>query len=159
MPLPRTSRTTRPGALTACAALLLALTACSGEELPELSNSDARTCASLTRALPDTLLGLDVDSRDDRQVRYDDVQVTCGVDRPEDYAPTATCNEVEGVGWYVPTDILTDPGEDLVAYALSHEPYVRLEVPADRRVDGMDDALFELADVIRAELGEGLPCL
>ena len=148
----------RPGAVLLCGSLVATLSAC-GEDLPELGAADAEACQDVVAGLPETLMGSDLTDRTDRVATYDEVTVTCGVEKPEDYAPTAECHEVDGVGWYVPASSLGNLDEDLVAYALSHEPYVRLEAPASQRLESTDDALFEIAAAVKETLGEGLACL
>ncbi len=153
-------RAVRRGAPLACLALVACLTSCSTEsQLPPLEGGDATACARVVAALPDALMGSRRTESTDRSVTYEDVEVTCGVSTPEDYRPTAECHEVGGVGWYVPAKSLNDLDEDLLAVALSHEPYVQLTAPARQRLQGTDAALRDLAVVITAELGEGLPCL
>ena len=85
--------------------------------------------------------------------------LTCGVPEPADYEPTAECNVIAGVGWYVPDDQLTDQGEDATPIALSRTPYVEVLVPVERRTEGIDRALAELAPGLKEHLGEGLSCL
>ena len=43
--------------------------------------------------------------------------------------------------------------------ALSRSPYVELLVPSRYRTDGIDQALAELAPLLKEHLAEGLPCL
>lgn len=148
-----------------------ALSACSSEqELPpadlaQVSADERARCTDLLENLPASLLGQDRDetptgvSDAGRVAVYGTVVVTCGVERPADYQPTAACNEVGGVGWYVPQEQLTDPARDLTAFALSHEPYVQLSARGSERIDGMDAALLDLAEVMNTTLGEGLACL
>ncbi len=78
---------------------------------------------------------------------------------PADYEPTAECNVIDGVGWYVTDDQLSDQGEDATPVALSLAPYVEVLVPAAYRAEGVDRALAELAPVLKEHLGEGLACL
>jgi hypothetical protein len=81
------------------------------------------------------------------------------VPEPQDYEPTAACNVIDGVGWYVTDDQLTDQGEDATPVALSLSPYVEVLVPSDYRTEGIDRALSELAPLLQEHLGEGLSCL
>ncbi len=78
---------------------------------------------------------------------------------PGDYEPTAECNVIDGVGWYVTDDQLSDQSEDATPIALSLRPYVEVLVPADYRTEGIDRALAELAPALKEHLGEGLACL
>ncbi len=142
-----------------CLAAALALSACSGDELPALSDEDAAACSALMGDLPESLFGSEQSAVDGRVASYGDVTVTCGVARPDDYEETSECSEVEGVGWFVPPAILSDGDEDLVAYALSRTPVVRIDVPAEDRLESTDTSLAELAAPLSSHLAEGLPCL
>lgn len=115
--------------------------------------------------LPDTLAGedrVDVEPADALGAAWgggSPYVLTCGVPEPEDYEPTAECNVIAGVGWYVPDDQLSDQSEDATPVALSRTPLVEVLVPAEHRTEGIDRALAELAPVLEEHLGEGLSCL
>ncbi|WP_374456439.1 DUF3515 domain-containing protein [Nocardioides sp.] len=144
------------------------LAACSPGRVPiqeqDLSRADGAACEALVDDLPDTLAGevrRSVDPDDALGAAWGDPAyvLTCGVPEPSGYEPTAECNVVEGVGWYVPDDQLSDLTEDATAIALSRTPYVEVLVPEDHRTEGIDRALAELAPVLKKHLGEGLSCL
>ena len=149
------------------AGALLVLAGCSSAPTihdHELPDADRAACRALVADLPDTLAGqdrVDVEPADALGAAWGDPAyvLTCGVPEPSDYEPTAECNVIDGVGWYVPDDQLTDQGEDATPIALSLEPYVEVVVPADYRTEGIDRALAELAPALKEHLGEGLPCL
>ena len=131
---------------------------------PDLPGADRAACEALVDDLPDTLAGeprRSVDPDDALGAAWGDPAyvLTCGVAEPSDYEPTAECNVVRGVGWYVPEDQLSDLTEDATAIALSLTPYVEVLVPEDHRTEGIDRALAELAPVLKKHLGEGLSCL
>jgi hypothetical protein len=144
------------------------LAGCSSSKVPidepELSDADSATCEALVDDLPDTLAGelrRPVDPDDALGAAWGDPAyvLTCGVPQPTDYAPTAECSVIKGVGWYVPDDQLSDARIDATAIALSLAPYVEVLVPSRYRTEGIDRALAELAPVLRKHLGEGLSCL
>ena len=149
------------------AAVLLALAGCSSTPTiddVELSSADRAACESLVADLPDTLAGLDrreVEPADALGAAWGDPAyvLTCGVAEPGDYEPTAECNVIAGVGWYVTADQLSDQSVDATPIALSLEPYVEVSVPADYRTEGIDRALAELAPALKEHLGDGLSCL
>ncbi|KRE94735.1 hypothetical protein ASG76_10050 [Nocardioides sp. Soil774] len=160
------SRTSRGVVASALGCLLLS--SCSGGTTPtieehDLSSADRTACEALVAALPDTLAGQDRVDVDDGVLGAawgDPAYVlTCGVPAPADYAPTSQCNVIDGVGWWVPDDQLSDLGEDATPIALSLRPYVEVWVSADRRTEGIDRALAELAPALKQHLGEGLSCL
>jgi hypothetical protein len=147
--------------------LALASAGCSStttiEDL-DLSEADRATCETLVADLPETLAGqdrVDVEPADALGAAWGDPAyvLTCGVPEPDDYEPTAECNVIDGVGWYVPDDQLSDLSADATPIALSLRPYVEVSVPADYRTEGIDRALAELAPALREHLGEGLSCL
>ncbi len=148
--------------------LSLGLSACSSGPIEieehDLSAGDRAACKALVDDLPDTLAG-----EPRRTVEPDGALgaawgdpayvLTCGVPEPSDYEPTAQCNVIKGVGWYVTDDQLSDPGEDATPVALSLRPYVEVTVPSEHRTEGVDRALADLAPVLKQHLGEGLSCL
>ncbi|GAB3034470.1 hypothetical protein GCM10011376_20390 [Nocardioides flavus (ex Wang et al. 2016)] len=170
MPPVRRLGSTRSRGVVASAVLALAalvLAGCSSTitiDDQDLSGADRAACEALVADLPEKLAGQDrVDVEPDGALGAawgDPAYVlTCGVPQPSDYEPTAECSVIAGIGWYVPDDQLTDQGEDATPIALSRTPYVQVLVPAERRTEGIDRALAELAPVLEDNLGEGLPCL
>lgn len=149
------------------AAVALTLAGCSSTPTiddRDLSGSDQAACESLVADLPDTLAGQErreVEPADALGAAWGDPAyvLTCGVPEPDDYEPTAECNVIDGVGWYVPDDQLSDLSVDATPIALSLRPYVEVSVPADYRTEGIDRALAELAPALREHLGDGLSCL
>lgn len=151
-----------------CLLLLPTLTACSPGTVPiaghDSSETDRVTCQALVDDLPDTLAGelrRSVDPDDALGAAWGDPAyvLTCGVPEPGDYAPTAECSVIKGVGWYVPDDQLRDPRVDATPVALSLTPYVEVQVPSRYRTRGIDRALAELAPIMKRHLGEGRSCL
>ena len=146
----------------------MALTACSPGtieiERHDLSEADRAACEALVDDLPDTLAGEPrraVDPDDALGAAWGDPAyvLTCGVPEPSDYEPTAECSVIEGVGWYVTDDQLSDLGEDATPIALTRRPYVEVEVPSTYRTEGIDRALAELAPALTKHLAEGRSCL
>ena len=143
------------------------LSGCSGSisiDDRDLSDADRAACEALVADVPETLAGEDrvaVEPEGALGAAWGDPAyvLTCGVPEPADYEPTAECNVIAGVGWYVPDDELTDQGADATPIALSRTPYVEVLVPAERRTEGIDRALAELAPSLKEHLGEGLSCL
>ena len=154
--------------VVASAAACLLLASCSSSKVPidehDLSGADRAACEALVDDLPDTLAGelrRPVDPDDALGAAWGDPAyvLTCGVPEPSDYEPTAECNVVKGVGWYVTDDQLSDMRVDVTPIALTHTPYVELLVPSRYRTQGIDRALAELAPVLKEHLGTGLSCL
>ncbi|SFA98124.1 Protein of unknown function [Nocardioides alpinus] len=154
--------------VVASAAACVLLAACSPDLVPledqDLSGADRAACEALVDDLPDTLAGeprRSVDPDDALGAAWGDPAyvLTCGVPAPTDYEPTAECNVIKGVGWYVTDDELSDLRVDAAPIALSLTPYVEVQVPSRYRTEGVDRALAELAPALKEHLGEGLSCL
>ncbi len=129
-----------------------------GPDRRDLSEGEAAACRDLVAALPDRLGGAPMTDSDDRTASWGDIELTCGVDRPEEYDEYAPCIEIRKVGWFVPDDQLKDLGGDATATALTHTPYVALLVPADQRSGQVDQMLTELAGPVRSALEPTEPC-
>jgi hypothetical protein len=154
--------------VVASAGLCLLLTACGDGDVDivdhDLTGADRAACEALVGDLPDTLAGeprRPVEPEDALGAAWGDPAyvLTCGVPEPTDYEPTATCSVINGVGWYVTDDQLSDQGADAAPIALTLTPYVEVQVPSRYRTEGIDRALAELAPVLEEHLGEGLSCL
>ncbi len=78
--------------------------------------------------------------------------ITC-VDRPPSgFDELAACQQVNDVGWYVPDEQVADQDADAVLTALSHSPFVQVEIPAGYRPDGAAAVLAELSTPISENL-------
>ncbi len=168
MPLRRRlGPSTGRGVVASTALVALACTGCASTPTiadVDLSAADRTACEALVADLPDTLAGQErreVEPTDALGAAWGDPAyvLACGVPRPSGYEPTAECSVIEGVGWYVTDDQLTDLSQDATPVALSLQPLVEVTVPADYRTEGIDRALAELAPALEEHLGEGLPCL
>lgn len=142
-----------PAVLTGCSAL-----PGGSDDLPDLTEEEAASCARLVDALPDPLAGEDLTGSDDRTASWGGIELTCGVEEPEAYDEFAACIQVRRVGWFVPDAELEDLTGDATATALTTTPYVALHVPGELRGAGVDQMLAQLAQPMRDELEAGEPC-
>ena len=135
-------------------------TGCSGPVTVDASGLDAadRTaCQALVDDLPDELAeegGRDVEPADALAAAYGDppIVITCVDTVPTGFDVTAECLQVNDVGWFVPDEQVADPDADAVLTALSHHPFVRVQVPSDYRPDGAAAVLAELSAPIADNL-------
>lgn len=165
-------RTTLPAAVVG-----LLLGACSGDgaaddtgPVPigpvEVTAAQQAACEKLLAALPAEFLELP--ARDvtpstalGRAWGSPAVDVSCGVEMPEDFTPGASCEEVNGVGWYVPIEQFSDLRMDLTISTIGRDPVVRLTVPADYRREAAfsADALVTLAEPVKKAIPDAEPCV
>ncbi len=153
------------GVVLSASALLLA--ACSAEPVTvpdvDVLPDDRAACQSLVDAAPDDLGGrerLPVTPSDALGAAWGDpaIVMTCGGEPPE-ISPTAECQEVNGVGWYVEPAALEDDSVDATLVAVGYRPIVTLEVPADQRPEGAATAMAALAETVEEHTELVQPCV
>lgn len=146
------------------------LTACSSDGVeiasPDVTAAERTACEKVLVTLPDELDGLpaqEVTPANALGRAWGDpaVVLTCGVSMPVGFQPGASCEEVNGVGWYVPTDQFSDLGQDLTIYTIGRTPVVELLVPSEQRRDAAfaADALSTLGDPIKKAIPRAEPCV
>ncbi len=137
-----------------------ALTACGGPveiAAPDLDEADAAACEDFVDALPKTLSdqkAVEITPTDAPGKAYGDppIVVTCGVGEPEGFDETASCEAVNGVGWFIPEEQYDDPQLDLVLTSPGTKPRVEVRVPADYRPEGGAAAMGVLSPLIAQHL-------
>ncbi len=141
---------------------LLLLGGCAAEPYDAAAppaSEDARACADLMAALPDTLAGEDrreVTGGQDRVAAWGDpaIVLTCGVPEPSDFTRTSTCIEANGTGWFVPDSILTadDESQDVTMTAVGFRPRIEVVLPGDYRPEGFLDTTGTIGRLVADEL-------
>lgn len=135
---------------------------------PSLTAKDAEACSALTDALPDTLAGevrrsIEPDSAPGAAYGDPPITVQCGGRMPAGFDRFSPCDEVNGVGWFLPPDQITDPTKDPPTTAtlgtVGWNPIVELRVPADYRPEGLAATLSDLAPLISEHLEQVQPCV
>ena len=130
-----------------------ATTACAVDvDAPDVSARTAAKCERLVGDLPTR-----VSDQPGRAVRApqqtaawgDDpaIAVRCGVGTPEGFSPTATCLEVDGIGWYAPQEQLDAASGDLTLTTIGRSPRVEVRVP--RAYLPPATVLADLADAVQ----------
>lgn len=144
----------------------LALAGCGSDEVPVDSpavSADVRAvCERLVATLPDTVSDQQrrpVDPEDALGAAWGDpaITLTCGVAMPDDFDEFSTCQEANGVGWYIPDEATEDQGADVVMTTVGFEPVVRVQLPARYRPPAA--AMVDLAAPLRRTLEQVQPCV
>jgi hypothetical protein len=145
----------------------LALVGCSGEEvvLPDVDvDPDERAaCQALVDDLPAELGGRErvpVTPTGGLGAAWGEpaIVLTCGGEPPA-ISRTASCTEVNDVGWYVEEQVLDDESAPATLVAVGYRPIVTLEVPSDQRPEGAAAAMAGLAASVEAHAELVQPCL
>ena len=164
MQLPERDR--RPGSwwtrgVVASAALLL-LTGCGAPgpvtvPAPDLPAAERLACQELLADLPGVLAG-----QDSREVTpasalgaaWGDpaITVTCGVSLPAEFDEFSSCEEADGVGWFVPVDQVEDQSADVTFTAAGYRPIVQVELPGSYRPEGAAAVITQLAEPVKRHL-------
>jgi Protein of unknown function (DUF3515) len=145
----------------------LVLSELGGDPVPvprsELTAVEQASCREFIRTLPDKLAG-----RDPRETSPPDgfaaawgdpaIVVSCGGNMPSEYDSAAACEEIAGIGWFVPADQLTDLSVDAQVTTIGIEPIVSVRLPATSRADAAG-VLTEIAPALKARLTATAPCV
>ena len=152
------------GVVTSGVALLLA--GCSGAvqiDSPEVDAETRSACARFLDVVPEKV-------SDERQRRTEPndalgaawgdppIVVTCGVDMPDDFDAFSSCEEVDGVGWFIPESAYTETGDDVSITTIGWSPTVRVDLPAEHRTDS-NAVLVEIGKAVKKALTQTRPCV
>ncbi len=147
--------------MLSCVALAAAASGCSAEpvriDAADLAPADRTACQAVLDDLPDELADegeREVEPGDALGAAYGDpaIVITCVDSAPAGFDELAACQQVNDVGWFVPDEQVADPDADAVLTAMSHRPFVQVEIPADYRPDGAAAVLAELSKPIADNL-------
>lgn len=150
----------------ACLAALALVSGCGTDtvevDAPQLDPETASTCEALVEALPDT-----VDDARRREVgpagtpaaAWGDppIVLRCGVPMPEDFDEFATCQEADGVGWFIPEDQMTGRPEEITMTTIGRAVNVEVTLPPEHWPPAA--AMVNLAAAIKQTVPETEPCV
>jgi hypothetical protein len=145
----------------ALASIALLVVACGKEPVSiptlRLTAADEAVCQRVVNALPGKLGG---QSRRKTQPAaalagaWGDpaMVVQCGVADPAELTRTSHCTVVDGVGWFVPPEQVSDSSSDAVLTTVGYRPSLQLTVPAKDRGATLAAAEVELAPIVKQYL-------
>ncbi|GAA3674427.1 hypothetical protein GCM10022237_37490 [Nocardioides ginsengisoli] len=157
MPVPRRRRL---APVAAAIALPFLLSACGGAveiDLPKLSATDQATCDDFAAELPATLAEqkqVEIEPKSAPAAAYGDpaIIVRCGVPKPKGFGLASSCEQANGVGYYIPDAQYTDQSSDVTLYAAGYRPRVEVSIPAKYRPNAVAAAMSVLAPLIKKHL-------
>ena len=130
---------------------------------PTLSGADARACTGLIGALPDRVDDEDraeVDPVDGYAAAWDadaPIVLTCGVPEPAGFDRFATCQVVNGVGWFIPdAQVQRGPGP-ITMTTVGRAQNVEVRLAAEHWPPA--NAMVDLSAAIEQTLREVEPCV
>jgi hypothetical protein len=132
-------------------------------DAPTLRGAAARTCDGLMSALPDTVAGLprqQVEPAGGHAAAWGEeapIVLRCGVPRPAGFDRFATCQETNGVGWFIPEEQITGEPVDVTMTTIGRVHYVEVVVPADHWPPA--ETMVDLAGPIKRSVREVDPCV
>ncbi|MET1060794.1 MAG: DUF3515 domain-containing protein [Nocardioides sp.] len=145
--------------------LALLVSSCTGAVEIDSPDVDAETrsaCARFLDVVPEKVSGerqRQTEPNDALGAAWGDppIVVTCGVDMPEDFDEFSPCEEVDGVGWFIPEEAYTHPDDIVSITTIGWSPAVRIEVPAEYRPPA--DVLVEIGAAVKKSLTRTRPCV
>lgn len=148
------------------AGITLLLSACeSGPvevDTPRLSGEDARTCAALVKALPSIVDGAErrtVAPAGTEAAAWGDpvIVLRCGVPMPKEFDEFASCQETDGVGWFIPEEQITGQPEAITMTTIGRAVNIEVALPRDHWPPAA--AMVDLAPAIKETVAETDPCV
>ena len=131
-------------------------------QAPTLDDRESAVCAELLRALPAT-----VDDVERREVEpagaaaaaWGDpaIVLRCGVEPPRGLDEFATCQEVDGVGWYVPEEQMTGAPLPVTITTVDREVLVEVSLPEEHWPPA--NAMVDLAEAVDGSVPQSSPCV
>lgn len=144
------------------------LTGCESDKVPIDSPTpaaaDAQRCRDLVKALPDTVndeLRRSVDPDDALGAAWGDpaITLTCGGQMPPEFDKFSSCEQADGVGWFVPEEQFTNKAVDVDLTTVGFEPVVTVRIPSTYWPEGSAATMVDLAPAIKAHLRLVQPCV
>ncbi|HSE08969.1 MAG TPA: DUF3515 domain-containing protein [Nocardioidaceae bacterium] len=148
------------------AAVVLTLSGCGDGavevEAPALTGPAQETCTSLLAALPRTVDGAEhrtVDPPDAQAAAWGDpaIVLRCGVSAPEGFDEFATCQETNGVGWFIPEEQMTGAPTEITMTTIGRAVNVEVTLPPEHWPPAA--AMVDLAPAIKETVEERDPCV
>ena len=130
--------------------------------LSALAGSDARACAALLRALPDRVADQTqrtVDPGRGYAAAWGDpaIELRCGVPKPAGFDRFATCQEANGVGWFIPEEQQTGRPTAITMTTIGRALNVEVRIPADYFPPPA--TMVDLAPALKRTIREVRPCV
>jgi hypothetical protein len=123
-----------------------------GVDAPDVGARTRTACASFTAALPYRLSDQRSRSVDDDELgaAWGDpaIVLRCGVGRAKGFTRFSSCQETNGVDWFVPEDQLGDHPVEVLMTTIGRSPRIEVRVPASYWPPTA--AMVDLAPTIKA---------
>lgn len=154
------------GAVAFLTALAVAVGGCGNDEVPvespSLSGADATACSDLVDALPDRVADQQrrpVHPADAYAAAWGDpaIVLRCGVPTPRGFDEFATCQETNGVGWFIPEEQMQGEPAEILMTTIGFEQNVEVRLPEEYWPPA--EAMVDLADAIKQTVREVEPCV
>jgi hypothetical protein len=133
-----------------------------GADTAPLDARTERICDELLEALPTT-----VDGAERRELRPADapaaawgdpaIVLRCGIARPPGLDEFATCQEADGVGWYVPEKQITGQPRPITMTTIGRAVFVQVSLPEEHWPPAA--AMVDLAPAVREAVPQLAPCV
>ncbi len=166
--MPRRPSPRRSGAVARLLPLVpvaLLAAGCSGPvalDAPDLSGSERGVCARLVDHLPRHVADQprrEADAGHGYGAAWGDpaIELRCGVGRPAGLDRYATCQNANGVDWYIPSAQQSGTPSEVTMTTVGRSTYVEVRIPRDYLPPAA--AMVDLARAVKRNVPEVRPCL
>ncbi len=155
------------GRLTVAVLLIATLAGCAAGNVtvrtPRVSGSTSGHCAGLLKALPRSVAGQKRRAVSTGSHQYaaawgdPPIVLRCGVPRPKGLTRSATCQQVNGVGWFVPPAQINRGRGPIVMTTIGVQPRVQVRLPGEYWPPAA--AMADLAGSVKAALRHTRSCV
>jgi hypothetical protein len=131
-------------------------------DVPSLDAAEQSTCSDLVAALPATVDGAErreIDPADAPAAAWGDppILLRCGVDTPEGFDEFATCQETNGVGWFIPEEQLTGAAEPITMTTIGRDVNIEVSLPVEHFPPA--NTMVDLAEAVKQTTQLVDPCV
>ena len=131
-------------------------------DAPSVSGATARACAALLGSVPATVADQperEVDAGDGYAAAWGDpaIELRCGVPTPEGLDRFAGCQEVNGVGWFIPESQQTGRPVAVTMTTVGRAQNVEVRIPVDYFPPA--NTMVDLGVAVKRSIREVQPCV
>lgn len=131
-------------------------------DAPDQSGAAARACASLVKALPAQVADQPerkVDAGGGYAAAWGDpaIELRCGVPKPAGFDAFSVCQDVNGVGWFIPEKQQTGRAVAITMTTIGRAQNVEVRIPADYFPPPA--TMVDLTAAIKRTIREVRPCV
>lgn len=130
--------------------------------VPRLDATARAVCSDLVTALPDRVDGAErteVEPADAPAAAWGDpaIVLRCGVPMPDEFDDYSTCQETNGIGWFIPDSQMTGASTEITMTTIGRDVNIEVRLPEEHWPPA--NAMVDLSAAIEQTTEELDPCV